>query len=397
MIKKLTARKVATIDKPGKYGDGGNLYLVVEPSGSKRWAFIYRSESRQREMGLGGISRVSLALAREKAAEALATLGRGQDPLTLRNVGVNVPTFGTICEEHIVAQRPSWKGEASEISWRRSLERYAASLTSMTPQEITTNHVLSVLTPIWSTKPETAQKTQNRIERILDVAKVRGFRTGENPARWRGHLELILPRRLSLTRGHRPSMPYEKIPGFMSQLRAREGSTSSTLALQFLILTASRESMVTQARWSEISVKDAVWTVPGARMKARFVDEQIDFVVPLSEPAIGVLQRVAQLRRSESSPDAFVFPGLRPGTALSNATMDALLRRMEQPYVPHGFRSTFRDWAGDETDFPRETAELALAHVVGDKTERAYRRRTALNKRRELMDAWGRYCDGEHS
>lgn len=390
--KKLSARKVETATKPGKYGDGDNLYLVVEPGGSKRWAFIYRSEGRQREMGLGGASRVSLAMAREKAAEAMAVLGKGDDPLALKKVVNKVPTFGQFCDDHIQAQSPSWKGNATELSWRRSLEHYAAPLRAMTAQDITTDHILSILTPIWSTKAETAQKTQNRLERVLDVAKVRGFRTGENPARWRGHLELLLPRRLSLTHGHRPSMPYENIPRFMARLRSSETSATSALALQFLILTAAREGMVTQARWSEISFKNAVWSVPGARMKARFSDERVDFEVPLSDQAMVVLERVSRLRGPGSGQDAFIFPGQRAGTAMSNATMDALLRRMEQPYVPHGFRSTFRDWAGDETDFPRETAELALAHAVGDKTERAYRRRTAFNKRRELMASWGRYC-----
>lgn len=267
---------------------------------------------------------------------------------------------------------------------------------------ITTADVEAILLPLWTTKAETAQKLQNRLERILDAAKVKGLRTGDNPARWRGHLEHLLSKRLKLTRGHHPSMPYKALPAFMAALDDADGM--GALALEFAVLTAAREGMVTGAVWSEIDTAGAMWTIPAARMKGDVNDAVLDdFQIPLSKAALDVLVRAAKLRFADRKGPAYVFPSAKAGAALSNATMDKVLDTVGKPwvppgarsYVPHGFRSTFRDWAGEETDFDREIIELALAHVVGSATERAYRRGTGLKKRARLMEAWGRFASSK--
>ena len=291
----------------------------------------------------------------------------------------------------IEAQRAGWTGEKTEPNWRCSLENYAAALRPLAPNDITTADVVAVLEPIWTVKPETAQKTQNRIERVLDAAKVKGLRTGENPARWRGHLEFLLSKKQKLSRGHHPALPYAKAPAFMRDLAARDGM--GALGLEFLVLTVAREAMVTEAVWSEIDMRGALWTIPAARMKGDINEKAgAAFQVPLSPQALAVLRRAAAFRLAPGDGPDFVFPGAKAGRPMSNSTMDSVLDRMKVAAVPHGFRSTFRDWAGDKTKFEREVVELALAHKFGDPTERAYRRSTALEKRRKLMEAWGRYA-----
>jgi integrase len=236
------------------------------------------------------------------------------------------------------------------------------------------------LKPIWQVKPETASRLRGRIEKILDAAKAKGFREGENPARWRGHLDHLLPARSKLSRGHHAALSYNDLPEFVSELRKREGMAA--LALEFLILAAARSGEVKGARWPEIDLERKVWNLPGERMKAGRPHS-----VPLSSRAIEILESAAEARSSE-----YIFSGHRHGQPLSSMAFDMLLRRMGRDVTTHGFRSTFRDWAGNETSFPRELAEHALAHVIGDKAEQAYRRSTALERRRELMEAWTRYC-----
>ncbi len=365
--------------------------MVVEPSGAKRWAFLYRWKQtpaaagvgRLREMGLGSVHSVSLARAREKAAEARALIAERKDPITARKAQNAVPTFGAVAEEMIEAKSVELRGAKSKARWLRSLNTYSAALKPLPVDQVTTEHVLGVLRPIWTTKAETAQKTRGFVEAVLDAGKARGLRAGENPARWRGHLDHLLPKRLKLTRGHHAAMPFDDVPEFMARLRAQ--NPISARALEFTILTAARTGEVVGATWSEIDTRAAVWTVPAARAKAERTHR-----VPLSAPAIALLDELSHLRISD-----YVFPGQRSGRSISTGAMDAMLQRMGADNITvHGFRSSFRDWAGECTDFPREIAEAALAHSVGDETERAYRRGDALDRRRHLMDAWAEYCAG---
>jgi integrase len=253
--------------------------------------------------------------------------------------------------------------------------------------EITTDNVLGVLKPIWLTKPETASRLRGRIERVLDAAKAKGLRHGENPARWRGHLDHLLPKRQKLSRGHHAAMPYKDVPAFLERLRGLGGL--SALALEFCILGAARSGEVFGAKWDEIDLDRKVWTVPAERMKSGR-----EHRVPLTDRILAIIETVEPLRRTEHGD--FIFPGQKRGRPLSSMALEMQLRRMKiENSTVHGFRSSFRDWAGEETHFPREMAEAALAHVVGDNTERAYRRGDALERRRELMEAWMRYCAGE--
>lgn len=392
---KLSARRVETVKEPGRYSDGDNLYLIVEKSSAKRWAFMYRWNGKRREMGLGGLVKVGLADAREAATAARRLLGKGIDPTTAKREEVarrraSATTFGDLCDAYIEAKKPGWTGMKTEPNWRCSLETHAAALRPLAPDEITTDDVVAVLEPIWTAKPETAQKTQNRLEQVLDAAKAKGLRTGENPARWRGHLQHLLSKKQKLSRGHHPALPFAKAPTFMRDLSQREGM--GALGLEFLVLTVARESMVTDAVWSEIDMEAALWTIPAARMKGDLNEKAGEaFQIPLSSAALAALRRASAFRRLHPDNPDLVFPSTKPGRPMSNATMDAVLDRMGVECVPHGFRSTFRDWAGDKTSFDREIVELALAHKFGDPTERAYRRSTALEKRRKLMDAWARY------
>jgi integrase len=263
-----------------------------------------------------------------------------------------------------------------------TLETYCAPIRAKRVSEIRTDDVLGVLKPIWNSKPETASRLRGRIERVLDFAKARGWRHGDNPALWRGHLRNLLPARQKLTRGHHAAMPHRDVPAFVGKLAGLEAMAAR--ALEYLVLTAARSGEVLNAQWSEIDLDEVLWTIPAARMKAGKVHR-----VPLSGKALKLLKTLSETKASE-----FVFPGQRPKRPLSSSAMDMLMRRMKaDQFTVHGFRSAFRDWVGDETQFPREIAEAALAHRVGDETERAYRRSDALDKRRKLMDAWAAFCN----
>ena len=382
-LNKLTARGVASITKPGRHGDGGGLYLVVDKSGAKRWVFLFRRDGTLREMGLGGLKSVTLARARELAGEARANLQAGVDPIAAKNnAPVVVPTFGEEADDFIEAMKPQFRNEKHIAQWEMTLRDYAAPLRAKRVDQITTADVLEVLKPIWLSKPETASRLRGRIERVLDAAKARGHRSGENPALWRGHLDKLLPKRRKLSRGHHAAMPYEDVPAFVAELRQREAMAAR--ALEFTILTAARSGETFGATWKEIDLEAALWVVPAKRMKAGR-----EHRVPLTPRAVEMLTELAELG---AEPDAYVFPGQKEGRPLSIMSMDMILRRMKVDFTVHGFRSSFRDWAGEETSFPREVAEAALAHVVGDETERAYRRGDALEKRRRLMSAWASYC-----
>lgn len=383
-LNKLSARGVATVVKPGRHSDGGGLYLVVDKSGAKRWVFMYRRNDRLREMGLGGLNAVTLASARDLATDARQKLQAGIDPIEAKNmVVVEMPTFGDCADDFIETMGPQFRNAKHLDQWKMTLKEYAAPLRSKAVDQITTADVLEVLKPMWLSKPETAARLRGRIERVLDAAKAKGYRSGENPAVWRGHLANLLPKRKKLSRGHHAAMPYEDVPAFLANLRSREGIAA--LALEFTILTAARTGETFGARWKEIDLKAALWVVPGPKMKAGR-----EHRVPLTPRAVEILTELATLG---TDPDAHVFPGKKEGRPLSVMAMDMLLRRMKVDFTVHGFRSSFRDWAGEETSFPREIAEAALAHVVGDETERAYRRGDALEKRRKLMVAWANYCE----
>ncbi len=382
---KLTARAAATREA-GRYGDGGGLYLVVSLSGARKWVYRFTWQGKVTEAGLGSADLVSLAEARGKAHEARKLLEAGRNPIEAKRQAVIIdarkPTFGQVADALMASKEAEWRNPKHRAQWRMTLETYAARLWSRLVDEIDTPAVLAVLTPLWQAKPETASRLRGRIEAVLDAAKAQGHRAGENPAAWRGHLAHLLPKRGKLTRGHHAAMAYADVPAFVTRLREREALAA--LALEFTILTAARSGEVYGARWSEVDMAAKVWTIPAERMKAAR-----EHRIPLSAPALTILEKLSDARTGD-----FVFPGQRPGKPLSGWAMEMLLRRMGiEGATVHGFRSAFRDWAGNETHYPRELAEAALAHVVGDKAEQAYRRSDALERRRELMAAWASCCE----
>jgi integrase len=373
-----TACKAAVVS--GMLSDGGGLYLSIKPSGSKSWSFVWREGEKRREMGLGPYPTVKLARARTLAAEARSAVADGRDPIAERKREAE-PSFGECADKFLASVEGQWRNEKHRAQWRMTLNEYARSIREKRVSEISTDDVLTVLLPIWQKKPETASRLRGRIERVLDYAKARGWRKGENPALWRGHLKNVLPARQRLTRGHHAAMPYHELPAFMERLQGSEALAAR--ALELLILTASRSGEVLGAIWDEFDLDAGLWTVPARRMKAGK-----EHRVPLSARALEMLRSLHETRSS-----AFVFPGQSPGKPLSNMAMEMLLRRLKvDSYTVHGFRSAFRDWAGDETHFAREIAEQALAHRVGDATERAYRRSDALEKRRQMMEMWADWC-----
>jgi integrase len=381
MASKLTARKVETA-KPGKYSDGGNLYLIVSETGARKWVLRFTWRGRAKEMGLGSAASVPLADAREKAASARRKIAQGVNPIEARKRDGGIPTFGEMADDVRETLSAGFRNEKHKTQWKSTLETYAAPLRGKPVDTITTDDVLTVLKPMWTTKAETASRVRGRIEKVLDAAKAKGFREGENPARWRGHLDHLLPRPSKLARGHHAAMPYEDVGAFVGKLREREATAA--LALEFCILTAARSGEVLGARWSEIDLDKKIWTVPANRMKPGRVHR-----VPLSARAVSILNHLTELKKGD-----FVFPGHSRGKPLSNMAMEMMLRRMKiEDATVHGFRSSFRDWAGNVTTFPREVTETALSHVIGDKAEQAYRRSDALDKRRKLMDAWAAYCE----
>ena len=381
MASKLTARKVETA-KPGKYSDGGNLYLIVSETGARKWVLRFTWRGRAKEMGLGSATSVPLADAREKAATARRKIAQGLNPIDERKRDGGIPTFGELADDVRETLSAGFRNEKHRAQWKSTLQTYANPLRAMPVDTIATDDVLAVLKPIWTAKAETASRVRGRIEKVLDAAKAKGFREGENPARWRGHLDHLLPRPSKLARGHHAAMPYEDVADFIAKLRKREAT--SALALELCILTAARSGEILGMRWSEIDLEKKIWTVPASRMKAGR-----EHRVPLSQRAGAILRQLEKVKSGE-----FVFPGHARNKPLSNMAMEMVLRRMKvKDATVHGFRSSFRDWAGNVSNFPREIAETALAHVIGDKAEQAYRRRDALEKRRKLMEAWAAYCE----
>ncbi len=376
----LTARKVETA-KPGKYGDGANLYLVVSKTGAKKWVLRFTWRGDPKEMGLGSAVSVSLADAREKAVTERRKIAQGINPIEERKRDGGIPTFGEMADVVCQSLSLGFRNEKHKAQWKSTLENYAAPLRSKPVDIIGTDDVLAALKPIWTLKAETASRVRGRIEKVLDAAKAKRFRDGENPARWRGHLDHLLPRPSKLARGHHAAMPYEDVPGFIAKLRKREATAA--LALELCILTAARSGEILGMQWSEIDLDKKVWTVPANRMKAGR-----EHRVPFSSRAVAILRHLERMKIGD-----FVFPGQARDKPISNMAMEMILRRMKVDHATvHGFRSSFRDWAGNVSNFPRELIETALAHVIGDKAEQAYRRSDALEKRRLLMDEWAAYC-----
>ena len=385
-LHRLAPRAALTTQVAGRYADGGGLYLVVAQTGSRKWVFRFRWKGRLSDMGLGSASVIPLTRARERAAEARLSLAEGINPLTAKRAARSVPQFGVFADDLVDTVKSQWRNEKHQAQVKSTLERHAADLRPLRLDEIDTANIVDVLRAIWTSKPETAARVRGRIEWVLDAAKAKGFRSGENPARWKGHLDQLLPKRAQLTRGHHAALPFSDVPAFIRELQAQQGM--SAIALEFTILTAARSGEVRGATWAEIDLVKAVWTVPAARMKAGR-----EHRVPLPPRAVEILSRLVLLAGDDSG--AFLFPGPKgPRTPLSDAAFSALLKRMKKDgmLTPHGFRSSFRDWAGETTTFPRDVAEMCLAHAVGDMTERAYRRGDALARRRDLIDAWALYC-----
>lgn len=379
-INKLTDAECKAASRAGLHGDGGGLYLNVKASGAKSWTFIWKQDGKRSEMGLGIYPAVKLAKARTLAAGYRQDVAEGRNPILERRK-IAVPTFGECSDKFLTLMEVQWRNEKHRAQWRMTLKEYAAPISKKPVSEISTNDVLNILTPIWLDKSETASRLRGRIERVLDFAKAQRWREGENPARWRGHLSSILPARQKLSRGHHAAMPYDDVPAFVISLSTK--SAMAARALEFLILTAGRSGEVLGARWSEIDFEKAIWTVPAHRMKA-----SKEHRVPLSDKALEIVKALHECRVSE-----FIFAGQKENRPLSGMALTMQMRRLKaDSFTVHGFRSAFRDWAGDCTSFAREDAEQALAHRVGDATERAYRRNDALDKRRKLMQAWADYC-----
>lgn len=388
---KLSAVFVTRAKKPGRYGDGGGLYLQVSPTGTKAWLFRFMLAGKARAMGLGPVELVTLAQAREKARAARQHLLDRVDPIEARREQwgrkladeAKKIMFKEAAERFIAAHKAGWRNPKHAEQWRSTLAAYAFPVIGdMSVAAVETAHILKVIEPIWATKTETASRVRGRIEVVLDWAKARHYRQGDNPARWRGHLDKLLPAKTKVRKvRHQPAMPYGKMPAFMDELRGQP--SVSARALELTILTAARTGEVIGASWPEIDFAAKVWTIPGERPKSGR-----EHRVPLSARALAILLDLPRVTVSD-----YIFPGAAPRRPLSNMAMLELLRGMNGGgFTVHGFRSSFRDWAGEQTNFAREIAETALAHVLSDKTEAAYRRGDALEKRRRLMEAWAGYC-----
>lgn len=397
--KGITAAGVKNL-APGSYTDGGGLILLVRGRESRFWLYRYQIGGRRREMGLGpavGRDAVPLATARRRTDDLRRSVRAGIDPLAQRDAEAAAVkaaaaaraamlTFKQVAGMYIESHEAGWRNDKHRHQWGQSLSSFAYPyLGDMAVSDVDTGHVMAALEPIWRTKTETASRLRGRLEAVLDYARTRQWRSGENPARWKGHLENLLPARSKIAKvEHHAALPWRQIGTFMRELRAEEGNAARTLEL--LILTATRTGEAIGARWPEIDLGTGIWTIPANRMKA-----EKEHRVPLSPAAVVVLEGMLQVRNAEIGD--WVFPGQKAGKPLSNMAALMLLRRMgRRDLTAHGFRSTFRDWAGESTNYPRELAETALAHTIGNKAELAYRREHALERRRPLMNDWATFC-----
>lgn len=401
--KKLTDRSARGALTEGWHLDGDGLYLVVSRSGARSWIYRYRHNGGRREIGLGSLLDVSLADARLKRDAAKVTVAAGGDPAARRQIASEpvpsasgplaamiptaaeaaAPSLRDCWVAYVAAQEGGWRGRKTKAGWMRSIDRHAEAIKNKPVDQIDREDVLAVVQPLWLTRSESAGKLRERLERVLDFARFKGYRSGENPALWKGNLIYVLPPRPKLQRGHMPAIAYERLPALMVRLAASKGM--SARALEFTILTVARETMTLEATWDEID--GALWGLGPLRMKER------PFRQPLSRGALAVLDVV---RPDPIDPTGLIFPGSKGGV-MSNMAMDMLLRDLAPGCTPHGMRSAFRDWAGDETDFAKDVIEECMAHTVGDETERAYRRRDALRKRKIVLEAWSDFCLSEQT
>ena len=392
-IERLTSLAIDKLaKKPGLHGDGGGLYLRVSSPTARSWVYRFMLCRRAHEMGLGAYPAISLAEARERAAEARRLKARHLDPLKARRdhesaarlEAAKSVTFKDAAKQFVLSHEKGWKNEKHANQWTATLNTYAHPVFGNLPvAAIDTGLVMKALEPIWATKPETASRVRGRMENVLDWARTRGFRPDvPNPARWKGHLDKLLPAKAKVRKvNHHAALPFGEMRDFMADLRKRDGI--SARALEFAILTATRTGEVIGATWPEIDLRAAVWTIPAERMKAGK-----EHRVPLPPAVTAMLEGLPRLNSN-----VHLFPG-RGSKPLSNMAMLELMRGMRPGYVPHGFRSTFRDWAAERTTYPNHVVELALAHAIGDKVEAAYRRGDLFEKRKHLMEAWAEYCYG---
>lgn len=382
--KALSTVRVNSLNVPGRYADGNGLYLVVDPSGAKRWVLRTVIHGRRRDLGLGGLRLVSLAEAREKALTYRKIAREGGNPLEVRRrASATIPTFADSARAAYDQHRGAWRNEKHASQWINTLSAYAFPIIGeMRVDTIDTPDVLRVLSPIWLSKPETARRIRQRIGAVLDWAKAAGFRTGENPS---AGVTKGLPRQPD-RKNHFDAIPYKDVPQFILNLQASAGSEIARLAFEFLILTATRTNEVLLCSRDEVDIGQRIWVIPASRMKAGR-----DHRVPLTDRALETLARAQELGDGGD----FIFPGRSIKTPMSNMVFLMILRRMNAGFTAHGFRSAFRDWASERTNFPRDVCEMALAHSIKDKTEAAYRRGDLFDKRRELMKAWANFCRGE--
>jgi integrase len=392
-IKRLSAVKVDKERRPGLYADGLGLYLQITPAGTKSWIYRYRVGSKLRDMGLGSIHAVSLAQARDQAAICRHQRANGIDPIDFRRAGrskaraetLRAITFEKCADAYIDSHVASWKNKKHAAQWKSTLKTYAfPEFGSLPVALVDTTLVLKALEPIWKAKPETASRVRGRIESVLDWARVREFRDGENPARWRGHLDKLLPHRSDVSAvKHHAALNYDALPSFMKALRDEAGI--SARALEFCILTCTRSGETLGVLWHEVDIAGRLWRIPPERMKGRR-----EHRVPLSSRALDILAEMKEVRTGR-----YVFPGKKADKPLSGMAMLMLLRRMgREDLTAHGFRSTFRDWAAEQSSAPNEVAEMALAHAVSNKVEAAYRRGDLFDRRRALAEEWAAYCCG---
>ncbi|MFM9938658.1 MAG: tyrosine-type recombinase/integrase [Hyphomicrobiaceae bacterium] len=388
-LNRLTAAAVRAAKGPALLADGGGLYLQVLASGAASWLFIYRrkaagtEKSKRTEIGLGSSKAVTLAKARLTAAQCRSLLAEGRNPKDARAPNKQVPTFGEVADALIATMAPSWRNPKSRAAWEMTLRDYAKPLRNRPVNEIGVEDVLAVLKPHWERRPETAVRLRGRIERVLNYAIAKELRKDDNPAAWRGRLQDLLPPRPKLTRGHHAAMPIDDLPAFMARLRAADAVAAR--CLEFTILTAARTGEALGACWDEVDLEKGIWSLPAARMKAGKPHR-----VPLSERAKAILREMEPLKGDSGH----VFPGQRRGKPLSGMALEMVLRRMKVTNAtPHGMRSSFRDFVGNRTSYPRELAEHALAHRIGDAAEQAYRREDALERRRPMMEAWAQFLE----
>jgi integrase len=382
--KGLTARQVETMKTPGDHADGNGLYMRVKPSGMKTWLFRYQVNGHRHAMGLGSTRLKSLAQAREKSYELALKISDGIDPIQERKVLERKTsiTFMDAAARYIKVMRPSWKNVKHAQQWQNTLDKYCTPIADLPVDKIDSYLVMQCLEPIWAVIPETASRIRGRMEKILDWSRVNGYREGENPARWSGHLDQSLPRKTKITtvKGH-ASMPYTELPQFWPVLNLLQGLGAR--ALEFTILTACRTSEVLNAKWQEIDEPSQIWTIPAERMKAGK-----EHRVPLSNATLSLLNALKNQQRGD-----LIFPGQKRNHSLSNMTMLKVLQRLEHAYTPHGFRSTFRTWISEKTNHVHEVAEAALAHTIGDKVVAAYQRGDLFEKRRQLMLDWTNFVN----